>query len=86
MGTWGEGLNRRPVAGLASAVLNVSQQLGGSIGLAVLGTIAAGVTKSHLVNARPTHEVVGSAFTAGFPTAFEIAALVALAGFALPCW
>jgi EmrB/QacA subfamily drug resistance transporter len=68
-------------SGLASAVLNVSQQLGGSIGLAVLGTVAAGVTKSKLVNVRPTHELVDKALTAGFTTAFEIGALVALAGF-----
>ncbi len=36
----------RHESGLAAAVLNVSQQLGGSIGLAVLGTIAANVTKN----------------------------------------
>src|SRR5260370_30208116 len=70
-------------SGLASAVLNVSQQLGGSIGVALLGTVAAGVTKSHLVNVRPTHELVSRAVTAGFTTTFEIGALIALAGFVL---
>ena len=32
--------------GLASALLNVGQQVGGSIGIALLGTIAATATKS----------------------------------------
>ncbi len=73
----------RHESGLASAVLNVSQQLGGSIGLAVLGTVAAGVTKSHLVNVRPTHEAISQAVVSGFTTAFEIGTLLALAGFAL---
>ena len=73
----------RSESGLASAVLNVSQQLGGSIGLAVLGTIAATVTKSQLLNVRPTHELVNHAVTAGFTTAFGIGAIIALAGFVL---
>jgi EmrB/QacA subfamily drug resistance transporter len=60
----------RHQTGLASAVLNVSQQLGGSIGLAVLGTIAANVAAVHGV-------------TAGFTTAFAIGAGVALGGFVL---
>lgn len=46
----------RHESGLASAVLNVSQQLGGSIGLAVLGTVAA-------------HSGFSSAFEAGVPIA-----------------
>jgi EmrB/QacA subfamily drug resistance transporter len=73
----------RTESGLASAVLNVSQQLGGSIGLAVLGTIAANVTKDQLANVRPTHALIGQALTAGFTTAFEIGVVIALAGFVL---
>jgi hypothetical protein len=48
-----------------TGVLNVSQQLGGSIGLAILGTVAASVTRNQLLNARPTHEMVSQAVTAG---------------------
>jgi len=73
----------RHESGLASAVLNVSQQLGGSIGLAVLGTVAAHVTKDQLVNVRPTRQVIARATTMGFTSAFELGALVALAGFVL---
>jgi len=69
--------------GLASAVLNVSQQLGGSIGLAVLGTVAANVTKNQLAGVRPTHAAINHAVTAGFTTAFEIGTFIALAGFVM---
>ncbi len=73
----------RHESGLASAVLNVSQQLGGSIGLAVLGTFAANVAKDQLVNVRPTHALIGQALVAGFTSAFEIGVVIALAGFVL---
>jgi len=42
---------RRDETGIASALLNSGQQVGGSLGLAILGTIAAAVTRSDLVNA-----------------------------------
>jgi EmrB/QacA subfamily drug resistance transporter len=73
----------RHESGLASAVLNVSQQLGGSIGLAVFGTVAVNVTRDNLAHVRPTREALGHALTAGFTAAFEIGILVALAGFVL---
>ncbi len=44
----------RGEAGLASALLNTGQQIGGSLGLAVLVTVATSVTKSHLVSAGHT--------------------------------
>jgi len=71
----------RHESGLASALLNVSQQLGGSIGLAVLGTVAADVTKGDLVGVRPTPALIHQAMTMGFTTAFQVAVFVALAGF-----
>jgi EmrB/QacA subfamily drug resistance transporter len=76
------GADRRE-SGLASAVLNVSQQLGGSIGLAVLGTIAANVTRGNLAGVRPTQALVAQAVTSGFTAAFGIGVFVALAGFVL---
>jgi len=76
------GASRRE-SGLASAVLNVSQQLGGSIGLAVLGTVAANASKDQLANVRPTRALIGQALMAGFTTAFEIGVVIALAGFVI---
>ena len=73
----------RSESGLASALLNVSQQLGGSLGLAVLGTVAASVARDHLGNVGPSQELVNVAIIAGFTTAFQIGALVALGGFVL---
>jgi EmrB/QacA subfamily drug resistance transporter/deazaflavin-dependent oxidoreductase (nitroreductase family) len=66
----------RHESGLASAMLNVSQQIGGSVGLAIFGSVAAGVTAAHLPQAG-----LDGAIVAGFTTAFQLAALVALAGF-----
>ena len=54
-------------SGLASAVLNVSQQVGGSLGLAIFGTIAANAGGGH--------------FTVGFTSAFQVGALIAFAAF-----
>ncbi|HEY0187310.1 MAG TPA: MFS transporter [Cellulomonas sp.] len=53
-------------AGAASGVLNSSRQLGGTIGLAVLVTIAAQVTTEH---GGSTAEALGAGYTAGFAVA-----------------
>ncbi|MGH7776895.1 MAG: MFS transporter [Candidatus Dormibacterales bacterium] len=66
-------------AGLASALVNTGQQIGGSIGLAVLVTVATTVTRGmHAVPATP-----GSvqAVAAGYSTAFEVGAAIALGAF-----
>jgi EmrB/QacA subfamily drug resistance transporter len=70
-------------SGLASALLNVGQQIGGSIGIALLGTIAATVTKNQLAGRVPTHAAGNSALASGYGAGFELAAALALAGFAL---
>src|SRR5712691_10067944 len=68
-------------SGLASALLNVGRQLGGSLGIAVLGTVAATVTTSQLANGPLTRAAVSTAVTTGYGTAFEIAAVIAFTGF-----
>jgi EmrB/QacA subfamily drug resistance transporter/deazaflavin-dependent oxidoreductase (nitroreductase family) len=68
-------------SGLASALLNVGRQLGGSLGIAVMGTVATAVTRNQLVAGPLTRAAVNRALTAGFSSAFEIAGLIAIGGF-----
>lgn len=56
-------------AGVASAVLNTSQQIGGSIGVAFLNTIAASATTAFVVANNlegPTPDALVAGFTRGF--------------------
>ncbi len=68
-------------SGLASALLNVGRQLGGSLGIALMGTIAATVTRDQLAGGPITRGSLNLALTAGFSPAFAIAGLFAVAGF-----
>ena len=67
-------------SGLSSALVNVAQQLGGSMGLAVLGTVAATVTKNDLLNILPSQAVISHAVTAGYGTAYGVASAIAVGG------
>ena len=62
-------------SGVGSAVLNAFRQVGGSIGIAVMGAIVA-----HAGRRRPTPE----AFVDGFSTALVVAAVIAFAGASSP--
>lgn len=67
-------------AGVASAVLNTSQQIGGSIGVAFLNTIATSATAAYLVSnnlREPTADALVAGFTSGFAWG---AAILAVAG------
>jgi MFS family permease len=68
-------------SGLASALLNVGRQLGGSLGIAIMGTVAASVSRNQLAIGRPTHAAINSALTAGFNSAFQVAGVFAILGF-----
>jgi len=71
---------RADEAGVASGLLNTSQQVGGAIGVAVATTIATTAT-SHFVSDHPGATPLGdAALTHGFQIAFYALAAVALAG------
>lgn len=63
-------------SGLASGLLNTSRLVGGALGLALLSTIAASVTRSHLAGAAGS----ASALSDGFGLALGVGALLSLAG------
>ncbi len=70
-------------SGLASALLNVGQQIGGSIGIALLGTIAATTTKNQLLKGGAARAALNQALATGYGAGFEAAAGIALVGFAI---
>jgi EmrB/QacA subfamily drug resistance transporter len=63
----------RADAGLASGVLNTARQVGGSLSLAILGTVAADRTTSLL-----SHVGARVAYVSGYQRAFQISAGIAL--------
>jgi MFS family permease len=63
-------------AGLASGLINTSQQVGGAVGIAVLSTIAVSTTDHSLANG----QVASVALTDGFVNAFWAGAAIAFAG------
>jgi EmrB/QacA subfamily drug resistance transporter len=67
-------------AGIAAALLNTGQQVGGALGLAVLGTVAITSAKNYLLNQLHSHHVssgVAAAATVhGYASAFTVAAVI----------
>jgi hypothetical protein len=66
-------------SGLGSGITNVSQQISGALGLAVLSTLAANRTKD-LISA---HEGFTTSLIGGYHLAFLVAAATITAGIAL---
>jgi MFS family permease len=72
-------------SGLASGLINTSQQIGGAIGLAILTTVATTRTKDvlHGLAGAPSHHQTVNALTEGFHSAFLGGAILAAIGLVL---
>jgi EmrB/QacA subfamily drug resistance transporter len=71
-------------SGVASAMVNTSQQVGGSIGTALLSTLAVSATTDFLTDRGPAPELLRQAAVEGYVTAFWWAAGIFAVG-ALVC-
>jgi EmrB/QacA subfamily drug resistance transporter len=78
------GVDRRD-AGVASAMVNTGQQIGGSIGTALLSTLASGAASSYGAAHRPAADLVAQAAVHGYTTAFAWSAGIFAVG-ALASW
>jgi hypothetical protein len=67
-------------AGVGSATLNTAQQVGGSLGTALLNTIAAGAATSYLVGRAATRANLQGALLHSYTTAFLWSSLIFVAG------
>ena len=70
-------------SGLASGLINTSQQVGGALGLAVLGTIASTRTENLVTAAKGAPAALPNALTEGFQLAFLTGAGFAVLGIIL---
>ncbi len=70
-------------AGLASGLINTSQQIGGALGLAVLAAIADSRTNHLIAGAHGNPAELPQALTEGFQSAFLVGSGFAAVGFAL---
>ena len=67
-------------AGLASGLINTSQQIGGALGLAILATIANSRTEDVMKTAGGDPQALPTALTEGFQDAFMVGAGFAIVG------
>ena len=89
----GDALHLRPVvrdrdarrdrneAGVASAMVNTCQQVGGAVGTAVLSTIFANAASSYASSHQAGPGLVAAAAVHGYTTAFYVAAALFAVGF-----
>ncbi|GAA4549237.1 MFS transporter [Amycolatopsis samaneae] len=67
-------------AGVGSAAVNTMQQVGGSIGTALLSTLASNAATSFVAGKQPTPQLAAEAAVHSYTTAFSWAAVIFLAG------
>jgi hypothetical protein len=84
MSTATRGVERRD-AGVASALVNTGQQIGASIGTALLSTLASGAAYAYGAAHRPAADVAAQAAVHGYTTAFTWSAAIFAVG-ALASW
>jgi MFS family permease len=70
-------------AGLASGLINTSQQIGGALGLAILSTISISRTDDVMAEAHGAQSELPRALTEGFSSAFTAGAGFAILGVVL---
>jgi predicted MFS family arabinose efflux permease len=63
-------------AGVASALVNTTQQTGGTLGVALLNTVAASVSASYLAGHRFLADPSAASVVHGYTTAFSISAVL----------
>jgi hypothetical protein len=71
---------QREDAGVASAMVNTTQQVGGSIGTALLNTIAASAFSSYLVSHGHSLEVLAQASVHSYTVAFTVVLAIFVVG------
>jgi EmrB/QacA subfamily drug resistance transporter len=74
---------REQESGLASGLINTSQQIGGALGLAILATIANSRTDGLIADSGGDPSAVTNALTEGFQSAFLGGAVIAALGLVL---
>ena len=62
-------------AGVASGLVNATQQVGQSLGVALLNTVAASATATYLLSRAPTRTNIAAAQTHGYAVGFFVASL-----------
>jgi EmrB/QacA subfamily drug resistance transporter len=67
-------------AGVAAAMVNTGQQVGGSIGTALLSTLASGAVTSHIGSRSPSPQLLAEAAVHGYSTAFWWSAAIFAVG------
>jgi sugar phosphate permease len=67
-------------AGIASGLINTTQQIGGAVGVALATTVATTFTSHYVDGHAGTNAFSGAALTHGFQIAFYVLAALAAAG------
>ncbi len=67
-------------SGVASAMVSVSQQVGGSVGTALLSTIAVTASRSYATSHHPSPGLGAQAAVHGYTSAFMVSAIVFVVG------